>query len=367
LGTGDEIPARVSGLPDNTPTVSVVIPAYNAAPYIAAALGSVFTQTLCCSEVFVVNDGSPDTPALEAALQPYRSRIHYIQQENRGPSGARNAAIGSASGKYVAFLDSDDLWLPKHLSMQVSFLEANPSCQLVYANGVFLRGDVPVGVLFDSTPQSLPTDFEGLLRERSTVITSSTVVARQALLEVGLFDEQFRRCEDYDLWLRLSHAGIGFSFTREIQICHRLGNGLASSNELMKQALIQVYEKHLRAATLTQEQAGFVRKKIRNISAAIEYQRAKQALLGGEFPEALQSMLKAQTSVPSWKLAFAQVGLRRFPHLLQTLYRIHLRRVERQAKARSSRSLKNAGFEGLITVTKNVADPALPLGDHSRC
>src|ERR671939_2007579 len=97
------------------PAVSVIIPAYNAAAHIGAALDSVFAQTFTDYEVIVVNDGSPDTPELERALDAYAGRLLYVRQENRGPSGARNAGIRRARGEYVALLDSDDLWLPAYL------------------------------------------------------------------------------------------------------------------------------------------------------------------------------------------------------------------------------------------------------------
>lgn len=339
--------------------VSVVIPAYNAAPYIGATLDSVFKQTLPDFEVLVVNDGSPDTLALELALRPFESKIHYLRQENHGPSSARNAGIQAAAGKYVAFLDSDDLWLPQHLSKQVSTLETNSKLQMVYANGIYLRGDTPVGILFDNSPQALPVDLDGLLHERATVITSSAVVLREALLRAGLFDERLRRCEDYDLWLRLAQCGATISFSREIQIRHRQSNGLAANWELMRQALIQVYEKHLALGALCAEQSRFVRSKIKKISAAIEFRRAKRALLEGDFPKALKSVRSVQDSDPSWKLAALRIGLQRFPHTLQTLYRMHLRRMERQYRERSSRALRNAGFEGLAPDTKVLPDPTL--------
>jgi glycosyltransferase involved in cell wall biosynthesis len=338
--------------------VSVVIPAYNAAPYIGATLDSVFKQAFTDFEVLVVNDGSPDTPALELALRPYQ-RIRYVRQENHGPSSARNRGIQAATGKYVAFLDSDDLWLPQHLAKQVIALEANSKLQMVYANGIYLRGDAPVGILFDNSIQSLPVDLDGLLHERATVITSSAVVLREALLRVGLFDEQLRRCEDYDLWLRLAQSGATISFTREIQIRHRQSNGLAANWELMRQALIQVYEKHLALGALTAEQSRFVRTKIKEISAAIEFRHAKRALLEGDFPKALTSVRSVQASDPSWKLGILRIGLQQFPHTMQALYRMHLRRMERQYRERSTRALRNAGFEGLAPDTKVLTDPTL--------
>ena len=86
------------------PLVSVVIPAYNSSRFIAATVESVLNQTLSSFEVIIVNDGSPDTNELEAALRPYSSRVRYLRQENRGPSAARNVAIQKAIGRYVAFV-----------------------------------------------------------------------------------------------------------------------------------------------------------------------------------------------------------------------------------------------------------------------
>ena len=99
-----------------TPTVSVIIPTYKTAQFIAACLDSVFAQTYKDFEAVVVNDGSPDTPELEKVLAPYMDRIVYIKQENKRTAGARNNAIRHARGEYVAFLDSDDVWMPEHLA-----------------------------------------------------------------------------------------------------------------------------------------------------------------------------------------------------------------------------------------------------------
>ena len=112
--------------------VSVVIPAYNAAPFIAQTIESVFGQTFRNFEVIVVNDGSPDTAELERELQPYMDRIRYRTQPNAGPSSARNLGIREARGEFVAFLDSDDAWLPDYLATQMKILTADPSIDLLY-------------------------------------------------------------------------------------------------------------------------------------------------------------------------------------------------------------------------------------------
>src|SRR2546422_4249577 len=103
-----------------SPLVSVIVPAYRAAPYIAETLDSILAQTFSGYEIIVVNDGSPDTEELERALAPYYDRINYIVQENRGQAGARNTGIRHSRGVFVAFLDQDDQWEPEFLSVQTA-------------------------------------------------------------------------------------------------------------------------------------------------------------------------------------------------------------------------------------------------------
>ena len=113
------------------PRVSVIVPAYNTAPFIAETLDSVFAQSMTDFEVIVVNDGSPDTPALEQALLPYRDRIRYRVQANGGLSAARNTAIRASRSELIALLDSDDVWEPDYLRHQVQQLD-DRSLTVVY-------------------------------------------------------------------------------------------------------------------------------------------------------------------------------------------------------------------------------------------
>ena len=126
------------------PLVSVIIPAYQAAERIRETLDSVFAQSYPNFEVVLVNDGSPDTEALEQAIRSYGERLIYIRQENRGPSGARNTAIRAARGKYIACLDSDDVYLPEHLVRLVPLLEEH-GLDLVYCDSYFMKDRVHVG------------------------------------------------------------------------------------------------------------------------------------------------------------------------------------------------------------------------------
>ena len=133
LMTGESSAARAE-------RVSVVIPAYSVAGFLEETLQSVFAQTMQPFEILVINDGSPDSPALERMLAPYLDRIRYLVQENQGPSAARNRGLDAATGDLIAFLDGDDVWLPGYVAQQIEYLRAHPADDLVYCNAIFLWG-----------------------------------------------------------------------------------------------------------------------------------------------------------------------------------------------------------------------------------
>ena len=118
------------------PTVSVIIPAYNSSTTIAETLRSIFRQSRHDFEIVVVDDGSADREALEAAVAPWRDSVHLLlMQPNRGAGAARNRALLHAKGEYVAFLDSDDTWMPGFLEAQLGYLERHPDCDMVWSDG----------------------------------------------------------------------------------------------------------------------------------------------------------------------------------------------------------------------------------------
>ena len=317
------------------PLVSVVIPAYQSARTMSRALDSVFSQTLPCYEVIVVNDGSPDTPQLRRVLAPYLGRIRYIQQANRGPSAARNAGVERAQGKYVAFLDSDDFWLEHHLENQVGLLASDSSLGLVYANPLLLHGNVPVGEGFSLARQSLPVTFESLAQEASRIPTSSVVASREQIIRAGRFDETFRRCEDFDLWLRMAHNGCRIAFSREVQLCHHRMNGLSSDRLAMKRARIQVYEKVKRILPLSAQQRQLVDQKIVREEAEYQVELTKAALLDRNYQGALHAATRANGVLDNWKLRLALRGLRTAPWLIVGSYRAYEQILEVRNRSRS--------------------------------
>src|SRR5664280_1650862 len=114
------------------PKVSVVIPTYNRLAYLREALDSVLAQTRAADEILVVDDGSTD--GTEAAISALPAPVRYLRQQNAGPAAARNHGLREAKGDWIAFLDSDDLWVPEKLEAQMDFLERNPAVELLFAH-----------------------------------------------------------------------------------------------------------------------------------------------------------------------------------------------------------------------------------------
>jgi glycosyltransferase involved in cell wall biosynthesis len=201
--------------------VSVIIPAYNVAQYIAEALDSVFTQTFTDYEIVVINDGSPDTNELERVLEPYWERIIYVKQENRGVSGARNSGMRITNTPFIAQLDPDDVWKPNYLEVQMGIMESDPTIDVLYPNAVIF-GDTPDAgkELMSLLPSSGEVTFERLLSLECNVITCVTA-RRESFLRAGLFDESLRSSEDFDLWLRIAKQGGRIAYHRHVLAGYR--------------------------------------------------------------------------------------------------------------------------------------------------
>ncbi|MGL6196499.1 MAG: glycosyltransferase family 2 protein [Thermoguttaceae bacterium] len=185
-------------------TVSVIIPTYNRAQFICESLGSVFAQTYQDFEIIVVDDGSTDNT--EEVLAPYMDRIRYVKQENCGAAIARNRGIFLSTGKYIAFLDSDDMWYPTKLEKQVAVLEENDSVGFVYCNGAYGKSpdSLIAGQVFSKT--SPPSGYIfNQIAFHNTIWTPSILIRREVFIKSGVFDPTLRRVEDYDLWLRICY------------------------------------------------------------------------------------------------------------------------------------------------------------------
>ena len=326
--------------------VSVVIPAYNSAEYIAETLESVLAQTFHDYEIIVINDGSTDAEQLEKALAPYLHLIRYIKQENRGPSAARNVGISKAAGRYIAFLDSDDRWLPTHLEEQLHLLESDSMLGLVYADGIVTVRDAPVRTCFEINRQNRPVTFEMLVQEDCTVVTSATVAKREALLQAGLFDERFRHCEDFELWARVLLCGFRVDYACQIQIVHRSGIGLSSDSESMKRSLIAVYQKIASQLPLSEGQKQLVIARLARAEASLQLELCKKALLAGDPSDALRAAELARNSSNTFRVRSLILALRLAPRVLAALYPLYVQSLAHRNRRRLKRLRE--GFQSRI-------------------
>jgi glycosyltransferase involved in cell wall biosynthesis len=182
------------------PYVSVIIPTYNRGRMLEEAVASVLAQDYQAFELIVVDDGSTDDT--REILASFEQDIFVIHQKNQGVSRARNAGILAASGQLIAFLDSDDLWLPQKLSTQVGFFSTHLEALVCQTEETWIRNGIRVN------PKRRHKKRSGMIFEPSLqlcLVSPSAVMMRRRLFdEVGLFDEGLPACEDYDLWLRVS-------------------------------------------------------------------------------------------------------------------------------------------------------------------
>src|SRR5215207_6948796 len=252
MATAETTPSRrVGRRVAGSPAVSVIVPAYDTAPFIAETLDSVLAQTYPDYEIVVVNDGSPDTDELERVLAPYFEHIVYVRQENRGLSGARNTAIRASRAPLLALLDSDDVWLPDYLAVQVEAMERDPSVDVLYPNALVFGDDAHAGREYmEICPSEGEVTFESLVTQRCNVFICATA-RREAVERAGMFDESLRSIEDFDLWLRIVKGGGRIAYHRRVLARYRRRAGSLSANPAaMYEKALVVFDKAGRTLAL---------------------------------------------------------------------------------------------------------------------
>ena len=312
------------------PAVSIIIAAFNAAGFIADALNSVLAQDFADYEIVVINDGSPDTPELERVLAPFSDRMVYIRQENRGISGARNTAIRAARGQLIALLDADDLWTPNYLSVQIAKLRADPTIDVLYPNAIFFGDGPEVGRDFMSVcPSEGDVTFESLLSQRCHVMVS-VMARREALERAGLFDEDLRSCEDFDLWLRMVRNGSRISYHREKLVYYRRHKGSLSSDPVwLLDHGLKVLHKLEAASDLLPNEREMLAENICRFRAMLDFAKGKEAFLKGEPAVAVEHLERANGYMQSRKMSFSILGLRLAPRFVWGVYKFRDRLLHR--------------------------------------
>lgn len=196
------------------PRVSVVIPCFNTERYIAATLRAVLAQAAATLEVIVVDDGSTDSSA--ALVEREFPQVRLLRRANGGVAAARNAGIEAATGDWIAFCDADDIWLPGKLAAQFDAMTATPDCRMSYtAWHVWTSAatEPDLSLLKRLASESTSAKWAGAtgwiypeLLLDCVVWTSTVLMQRSLLAEIGDFDTDLRIGEDYDLWLRASRV-----------------------------------------------------------------------------------------------------------------------------------------------------------------
>lgn len=302
--------------------ISVIIPAFRSAGYIAATLTSVFTQRCPPLEVIVINDGSPDTQDLIRAIAPWRSQLVYIEQENAGAGAARNAGLAVARGEFVAFLDADDKWLPGFLESQTRYLEQHPGVDMVYADAR-LTGDTPLAgqTFMATTPSVGEVTFSTLLAQQCTVLTSSVVVRRSVVDAAGRFDASLRRGQDFDLWLRLAHRGARIEYQPE-PLIERIvrADGLSADPVTELERAIGVLNGLGGKLALSLVDRASLQRRVTTLGASLELERGKQSLRAARFEVARRHFQRSLALEPRWKLRMVLALMTLAPRTFQRAY-----------------------------------------------
>jgi hypothetical protein len=313
--------------------VSVIIPAYNVAPYITEALASVFAQRLPAHEIVLVNDGSPDGEALEREIAPFRDRLIYIKQANKGAAAARNTAIRAASGDWVAFLDGDDAWMPNFIESQLAFLEKT-GFDMVYSDALIVgKGvDSPRTYMAVAPSRGEVTPLS-LIQMTCNVITSGTVVRRERIVSAGFFDEspQWRRGQDFEMWFRLAKLGAKIGYQQQVLLQYRQRPENLSGTELDQSmrdlwSLLGIKAKF----KFTPPEQTALDHQIAEVAALCQVELGKTQLLRGQFDEARSNFTAANRHLRKLKLSVVCFLLSFVPGAVQRVLRRHYARPEEQ-------------------------------------
>jgi len=243
----------------DTPLVSVIVPAFNCADYIADSVTSALDQDYPNKEIIVVDDGSTDGTL--DALSAFEGRITVIQQQNSGSAVARNTGIKAAKGEFIAFLDSDDIWFPGKLAIQTEYMASHPEIGLVYHRwlvweldhaGVFPPLSIPE---IPADRLAVDSDYSGWIYRQlfneSIIHTTSAMLRRELIERAGMFDTELRKGQDYEYWFRISrHTQV--SKLKAVLSAYRI-NPQSVTNQ---PSTVNYAALVIKKALLLQEQAG---------------------------------------------------------------------------------------------------------------
>ncbi len=310
--------------------ISVIIPTYNRLATLVRAIDSVLGQTYGHFEIIVVDDGSTDETG-RSLREKYSEAVRYIFQENSGVSSARNTGIRAARYELIAFLDSDDTWLPEKLEIQAGLM-ADQGIILSYANFIDTRQGKPEdyflkkGLTFSHDPEYIADPLDNLLRKGGCGITTPGVLTRKKYLRrAGFFDERLEVYEDIRMWARLSLEGKWAVISRPLSVVNwsnsavqlqRPGNQAYEElvNNIRLEIFLETYAHATKASPRTLA-------RLREIIAGELATKAEYLALEGDFSQARRKFLESTGfKIPKGRLFYTALGLI-CPRIIRTLSR----------------------------------------------
>jgi glycosyltransferase involved in cell wall biosynthesis len=275
--------------------ISVVIPAYNCAVYLPAAIESALGQTYPTVEVIVVNDGSPDNT--DEVVQPYLDRIIYFKQENRGLSAARNAGFRACHGEFICFLDADDILLPEKFERQLAVFEREPDLGVVISGYMDVEEDGKTEIIRVRKPWHRDA-LERMLNHE--VFPPMTALIRRSVLEASpLFPEDIDTAEsqeDWQLWLDFALNGVQFSAVPEPLALFRNRSGSIRQNPIKHldgaRRVVQWVRQHPRAQSY--------RTQVERLAAIVEMERVAAAWRVNRPDLAVENLVLAVSQWPQY-------------------------------------------------------------------
>jgi alpha-1,3-rhamnosyltransferase len=302
--------------------VAVVVPSYNHAPFVGAALRSVFAQTHAPARLLVIDDGSRDgSPrVIEGVLKDCPFPCELVARENRGLCATLNEGLGRTEGRYFAYLGSDDLWLPDFLAARVALLEERPRAVLAYGHALLVdeRGEVTDCTL--DWASYADGDARAMLLEETYAPMSPTVLHRRACLERHGWNER-ARLEDYELYLRLSAEGEFAFDPRVLSAWRRHGSNTSRD-------FVWMIEARLEAQRNAAPQLGLSAAELGRYQRALNFAGAEDLLRLGDKRAALRFLRRGLRGAPDAS-ALARVALR----LITPYSLVERRNRRRQASA----------------------------------